>query len=71
MDVALLDVPELHLEVKHNETMSVDAMVRQAVRDCGARVPAVVWKRNRGEWRIDLPARWFFDLLGRVSVDDS
>lgn len=62
-DVALLDIPIIHLEVKRDERMSVDAMLRQAERDAGLRVPVVIWRRNKGRWRADVPLQEYFELL--------
>jgi hypothetical protein len=63
-DVALWDFPELHVEVKRDERMSVDAMVRQADAEAGEmKVPVVAWRRNRQQWRMDVPALWLLDLL--------
>lgn len=62
-DVKLHDFPGLHVEVKHDERMSVDAMVRQATEDAGAKSPIVVWRRNRKPWRADVPLDLLLDLL--------
>lgn len=66
-DVTLHDWPGLHVEVKRDERMSVDAMVRQA-RDetpLGAR-PIVAYRRNGQEWAAVVPLSLFFDLLASV-----
>jgi Holliday junction resolvase len=70
-DVSIYDCPDLHVEVKRDERMSVDRMVRQSVEDAakyrgGARVPLVAWRRNgsgRKGWRIDSPAAHYLGLL--------
>lgn len=63
-DILLMDFPGLHVEVKRDERMSVDAMVRQAVRDAtGGQWPVVVWRRNKGKWRADVPLEYLFELL--------
>lgn len=67
-DVALLDIPTLHLEVKRDERMSVDTMLRQAEKDAGLRVPVVIWRRNKRKWRADVPLEDYFKLL-RVELD--
>jgi Holliday junction resolvase len=73
-DVTLYDHPQLHVEVKRDERMSVDRMVRQSVEDASkyrgdARVPLVAWRRNgtgRKGWRIDCPAAHYLGLLSEV-----
>lgn len=70
-DVALRAWPELHVEVKRDERMSVDAMVRQSERDAAAfdgpaSVPVVAWRRNRQRWRADVPLEWLLRLLAEL-----
>jgi hypothetical protein len=68
-DVALLDYSGYHIEVKRDERMSVDAMVRQAYKDCDWKIPVVAWRRNqRGPnkdipWMAALPLCYLFDLI--------
>jgi Holliday junction resolvase len=51
------DVPGVHFEVKRDEHLSVDAMVRQAERDAPAgRVPVVAYRRNFQPWRVVVDA---------------
>jgi hypothetical protein len=73
-DVLIRTWPELYVEVKRDERMSVDAMVRQANADAArypgeARVPIVAWRRNgsgRQGWRLDMPAAFGLALLAEV-----
>lgn len=64
-DVTLPDFPHIHIEVKRDERLSVDAMVRQAREDAAPtkRIPVVVYRRNKGEWCAVVPLGWFFNLL--------
>jgi Holliday junction resolvase len=63
-DVELLDFPHLHVEVKRDERMSVDAMCRQAEGDVSAgHTPVVVYRRNNGPWRAVVPLSFLLDLL--------
>lgn len=74
-DVTIYDWAELHVEVKRDERLSVDRMVRQSVEDASkyrgaARVPLVAWRRNgsgRNGWRLDAPARWVLGLLAELA----
>lgn len=69
-DVAVEELPFLHVEVKRDERLSVDAMVRQAEREATplSPVPIVTWRRNGGKWRADVPLAWLAELLA-VAVD--
>lgn len=74
-DVILDRFPGLPFEVKRDERISVDQMVRQAtaavtqipLEDGRAPAPCVAWRRNRGEWRADIPLRELFRLLAPVT----
>lgn len=66
-DVTIEQAPHVHVEVKRDERLSVDAMVRQAVRDAAPEgQPCVIWRRNRGGWRADVPLDFFFHLLAKA-----
>jgi len=68
-DVRFLDYPHLHIEVKRDNTKSVDAMVRQAMKDKHPTEEAVViWRRDRAAWRVDISPELFFDLLIRAEA---
>ena len=64
-DVTIGGAHYLHIEVKRDERLSVDAMVRQAVKDADGRQPCVFWRRNRTGWRADVPMDLFFALLAQ------
>jgi hypothetical protein len=66
-DVALLSYPEYHVEVKRDERMSVDAMLRQAINDCGTKHPVVAWRRNGGQWYAAMPLGLAFHLIRGTS----
>lgn len=46
------DIPWLHIECKHVEKLNIHNAIGQAVKDAGDKVPAVVHKRNRGDWLV-------------------
>lgn len=63
-DVSFPAFRQLHLEVKRDERMSVDAMIRQAEADADeCKVPVVLFRRNGKPWHAVLPLDNFFDLL--------
>ena len=43
-----------HFEVKRTERLNLPEAFRQAEKDCGNRIPAVVHRRNREKWKITL-----------------
>ena len=49
-----------HFEVKRTERLDLPGAFRQAERDCGNRIPAVVHRRNREKWKISM---YFDDFL--------
>jgi hypothetical protein len=65
-DVSIRQLSEAHLEVKRDERMAVDAMVRQATAEAATgKVPMVFWRRNGGKWRADVPLDWLFELIAK------
>lgn len=64
-DVQIDEFPHLHVEVKRDERMSVDAMCRQAEEDAApvGHTPVVAWRRNNGPWRVVLPLSYWLELL--------
>lgn len=66
-DVVIEEWPELHVEAKRDERLSVDAMVRQADAAAAARgqEPVVVYRRNRQPSRAVVRWEFLLDLLTR------
>jgi Holliday junction resolvase len=63
-DVEFLDFPYLHIEVKRDERMSVDAMVKQAETEASeGRTPVVAWRRNDRPWYAAVPLPFLLELL--------
>jgi hypothetical protein len=57
--------PHFHVEVKRDQHMSVDAMVRQAEGDAlYGRIPLLAYRRNDQPWRGVLPLATIFELIG-------
>ena len=57
----ITDLPDVHVEVKRTERLSLYPAMKQAVRDAGAdNVPVLFHRRNREDWLVvvrlnDLP----------------
>lgn len=45
----------VHFEIKRTETFSIRESTKQAATECGANVPVVLHKWNRGEWFAIVP----------------
>jgi Holliday junction resolvase len=58
-------LPGLHLEVKRQERILIEAWCRQAEADAGENVPVVVWRRSRQPWRVTLPLDAFLELIAK------
>lgn len=57
----------LHVEVKRNERLNVEAALRQAERDAQRDdVPIVMHRRNGDDWKITLRAKDITRLAGLV-----
>ena len=71
-DVRLRAFPGLHVEVKRDQRLSVDAMVRQAEEEApeGA-TPVVAWRRDGMKWRADVPLGHYLALLSATTRRDT
>lgn len=57
-------IPGVHLEVKRQEKLQLWAWIAQAQAEAKeGNVPVVMFKRNRGEWQVCLPAEDFLRLV--------
>jgi Holliday junction resolvase len=61
-DVVCEALKGYHLEVKRTEKFRLYEAMEQAVSECGAKVPLVVHRRNRGEWLAILRLEDFMKL---------
>jgi hypothetical protein len=46
----VVDIPDLHFEVKRAETFRLYAALDQALADCGSRIPVVLHRANQRPW---------------------
>lgn len=63
----VVNVPNLHIEVKRVEALNVPKAMQQAERDAGACVPVLAHRRNREPWLITIKAedlRRFVEIVG-------
>ena len=51
-DVYSVDVPTVHVECKIGKRPRLWAALEQARADCGANVPVVIARRDRGRWLV-------------------
>lgn len=64
-DVLIIQFPLLHIEVKRDERMSVDAMCRQAEAEAPeGHKPVVAYRRNNRPWSAVVPLSHYLELLG-------
>lgn len=61
-DADVEGIEGLHIEVKRNEHLNVEAALQQAERDAPGGVPVVMHRKNREQWKITLRAEEFFRL---------
>ena len=60
----LVDIPEVHFEVKRTEALRLYETLAQAIEDAGAGVPVVLHRANRKPWL----AITLLDDLPRLAV---
>lgn len=67
-DVTGLD--GFHIEVKRVERLNIYQALAQAIRDCGNKIPIVIHRRNRDEWKVTMRLDDFMEVLnGRNNSD--
>lgn len=51
-DVEVEEWPDVHIECKRTEKLQLYPAMKQAIRDCGDKVPVVIHRRNGEEWVV-------------------
>lgn len=61
-----------HFEVKRVQALNMDKAMEQAQRDSegNGKVPMVVHRKDRKEWKVTLSAEHFFELFEKVIRDE-
>jgi hypothetical protein len=62
-DVVCDELNGFHFEVKLGQRHNIYDAMAQALSDCGAKLPLVAHRRNRGRWLVTMEAHDFFKLL--------
>ena len=67
-DIIVDCLPEIHLEVKGEQRFYGHDWIAQAVRDAGgAKVPAVIWKKNRCGFLVLQRLEDWLEIVGESS----
>ena len=64
-DVSSPGLP-IHWEVRFGRSATLNAKLRQAIADCGTRIPVVAYKSDREPWVVYLRANDFLGLLTKL-----
>ena len=59
----VVGVDGFHLEVKRCETIRLPEWIAQAERDCGGKIPVVLFRRSKEPWRAVIPMIDLFQLI--------
>ena len=62
-DIVVEGLDDIHWECKRVERGSLEAWLAQARGDCGAKIPVVAHRKNRGQWVAILPLEDFLTIL--------
>lgn len=69
-DVLVEAADDLHIEVKRDQRMSVDAMWRQANSEAPpSKLPVLVYRRNAEKWKAVVPLSLLASLLAATRKD--
>lgn len=56
---------DIHFEIKRVEKLNIEKAVDQAIRDAGDKVPIVMHRKNRAEWKLTFLAK---DLIKIIDI---
>ncbi len=59
----IANLPNVHIECKRTETLSLYTAMTQAIKDAGTKTPTVWHKRNHKPWLVILRADDFLKLI--------
>ncbi len=59
----VVGVDGYHIEVKRCEAIKIGEWMKQAERDCGEKVPVVVFRRSGEKWQAVIAAEELFSLI--------
>jgi hypothetical protein len=73
-DVVCPELPGFHFEVKGVQNLNVLAAMKQALNDCGKKIPVLAHKKNGEPWLVTMLADDWLPLVketDRVSLSDT
>lgn len=59
-------VEGVHFEVKRTERLQLDPAMAQATRDAGDKIPVVMHRKNRDDWKFTVRVSDFRELARRL-----
>jgi Holliday junction resolvase len=66
-DVICEATPDLHWEIKRNETLNIDKALEQSINDAGGLTPVVAHRKNRTVWKVTMLASDFIELYKKAN----
>jgi Holliday junction resolvase len=67
-DVVCPELPDIWMEVKRTESISLPDWLAQVEKDAGSKLPVIAHKKNRmADWVVIMPRQAFFRLLRESS----
>lgn len=64
-DVVCPELPGFHFEVKGVQNLNVLAAMKQALNDCGKKIPVLAHKKNGEPWLVTMLADDWLELVRR------
>lgn len=58
----VVGLPGIHVEVKRVESLNIEKALQQAIRDADDLIPIVAHRKNREDWKVTMPAAFWFEL---------
>lgn len=70
-DVVIEELPELFVEVKRVQSLSIHPVVQKAKEQCNGKLPVVFHRRNQSEWLCTVPLTDLTLLAKMICLSES
>ena len=67
-DVICEEWPDVHIEVKRNESLNIEKALQQSINDSKENeIPIVVHRKNREKWKVTMTFDDFIDMQNELN----
>lgn len=67
-DIVCEEWPDIHIEVKRNETLNIEKAMQQSINDSKENeIPIVIHRKNREKWKVTMTFDDFIDMQNELN----